>query len=167
MKPTYSWLSQEAIKKLVSKCTFDCDDSGIALQAVDNSHVAFVSMMLCSDGFDPYRCDRNMPLGINVGLNSDKISECDFKLLDIDSEHLGIPDPTYDAVVLMSSVRFQETVRYLQQISDSGTTLAVIECTKEGTKFSCEGEAGKGGITLKAGDSVDSCGHDLLHQVSR
>lgn len=36
------------------------------------------------------------------------------------------------------------------------TTLAVIECTKEGIKFSCEGEAGKGGITLKAGGSVNS-----------
>jgi proliferating cell nuclear antigen len=35
-------------------------------------------------------------------------------------------------------------------------TIVVIECTKEGIKFSCEGEVGKGGITLKAGGSVDS-----------
>lgn len=40
--------------------------------------------------------------------------------MDIDSEHLGIPDTTYDAVVHMSSARFQETVRDLSQISDSG-----------------------------------------------
>ncbi|KAI8334982.1 proliferating cell nuclear antigen [Chlamydoabsidia padenii] len=174
----------EAIKELVSECNFDCNDSGIALQAMDNSHVALVAMMLRSDGFDPYRCDRNLPLGVNLtSLNkilkcarptdittlkandngdvlslvfeskdSDKISEYDLKLMDIDSEHLGIPDTTYDAVVHMSSVRFQETVRDLQQISDSVN----IECTKEGIKFSCEGEVGKGGITLKAGGSVDS-----------
>jgi hypothetical protein len=53
-------------------------------------------------------------------LDSDKISEYDLKLMDIDSEHLGIPDTTYDAVVHMSSARFQETVRDLSQISDSG-----------------------------------------------
>lgn len=47
-------------------------------------------------------------------IDSDKISEYDFKLMDIDSEHLGIPDTTYDAV--MSSVRFRETVRDIQQI---------------------------------------------------
>ncbi|CAO3592489.1 unnamed protein product [Absidia cylindrospora] len=163
----------EAIKELVSECNFDCNDSGIALQAMDNSHVALVAMMLRSDGFDPYRCDRNLPLGINLtslnknpqandngdvlslvfeGKDSDKISEYDLKLMDIDSEHLGIPDTSYDAVVHMSSVRFQETVRDLQQISDS----VVIECTKEGIKFSCEGEVGKGGVTLKAGGSVDN-----------
>ncbi|CAO3638580.1 unnamed protein product [Cunninghamella echinulata] len=175
----------EAIKELVSECNFDCNDSGIALQAMDNSHVALVAMMLRADGFDPYRCDCNLPLGINLtSLNkilkcarntdvttlkandngdvlslvfeskdSDKISEYDLKLMDIDSEHLGIPETEYDVVVNMSSVRFQETVRDLQQISDSVT----IECTKDGIKFSCEGEVGKGGITLKSNSgNVDS-----------
>lgn len=55
----------EAIKELTSECNFDCNDSGVALQAMDNSHVALVAMLLCSDGFDPYRCARNLPLGIN------------------------------------------------------------------------------------------------------
>jgi hypothetical protein len=53
-------------------------------------------------------------------IDSGKISECDLKLVDIDSEHLGIPNSTYDAAVHMSSVGFQKTVRDLQQISDSG-----------------------------------------------
>src|SRR2546429_327343 len=33
---------------------------------MDNSHVALVSMMLKAEGFSPYRCDRNIPLGINL-----------------------------------------------------------------------------------------------------
>ena len=41
-------------------CNFDCNDSGIALQAMDNSHVALVSMMLKAESFSPYRCDRNI-----------------------------------------------------------------------------------------------------------
>lgn len=40
--------------------------------------------------------------------------------MDIDSEHLGIPDTSYDAVVTMSSARFREIVGDLQTISDSG-----------------------------------------------
>lgn len=33
---------------------------------MDNSHVALVSVMLKASGFENYRCDRSMPLGINV-----------------------------------------------------------------------------------------------------
>jgi proliferating cell nuclear antigen len=65
----------EAIKELVTECNFDCNDSGIALQAMDNSHVALVALLLRSDGFDPYRCDRNLPLGLNLN-NLNKILKC-------------------------------------------------------------------------------------------
>lgn len=36
------------------------------LQAMDNSHVALVSVNLDSEGFKRYRCDRPMPLGVNL-----------------------------------------------------------------------------------------------------
>lgn len=35
---------------------------------MDNSHVALVSLKLIADQFESYRCDRNMPLGVNVSL---------------------------------------------------------------------------------------------------
>lgn len=57
----------EAIKDLLNEATFDCSDSGIQLQAMDNSHVSLVSMNLRSDGFDKYRCDRNISMGMNLG----------------------------------------------------------------------------------------------------
>ena len=57
----------EAIKELLNEATFDCSDSGIQLQAMDNSHVSLVSMNLRSDGFDKYRCDRNISMGMNLG----------------------------------------------------------------------------------------------------
>ncbi|KAI8978073.1 proliferating cell nuclear antigen [Pilobolus umbonatus] len=174
----------DAVRELVTECNFECNDSGIALQAMDNSHVALVAMMLRSDGFDPYRCDRNLPLGINLGSlskilkcarnddiltikaddngdvlsltfeskESDKISEYDLKLMDIDSEHLGIPETTYEAVVTMSSVRFQEICRDLSTLSESVT----IEVTKDSVKFSSDGDIGKGAISLKAGGTIDS-----------
>lgn len=57
----------EAIKDLLNEASFDCSDSGIQLQAMDNSHVALVSLLLKSDGFDRYRCDRNLTMGMNLG----------------------------------------------------------------------------------------------------
>jgi proliferating cell nuclear antigen len=56
-------------------------------------------------------------------IESDKISEYVLNLMDIDSEHLGIPETTYDTVVHMSSVEFQRICRDLQQISDSSKIL--------------------------------------------
>jgi proliferating cell nuclear antigen len=35
---------------------------------MDNSHVALVTVQLEANEFDNYRCDRNMPLGVNVSL---------------------------------------------------------------------------------------------------
>ena len=56
----------EAVKDLLKEGSFDCSDSGIQLQAMDNSHVSLVSLNLRSDGFDKYRCDRNLMLGMSI-----------------------------------------------------------------------------------------------------
>lgn len=144
----------DAIKNLVQDCNFDCNDSGIALQAMDNSHVALVSMMLKSESFSPFRCDRNIALGINLtsltkvlrcaqnediltlkaedapdvvnftfeSAQSDRISEYDIKLMDIDQEHLGIPETDYAATISMPSTEFQRITRDLMALSESGMT---------------------------------------------
>ena len=56
----------EAIKDLLNEATWDCNSTGISLQAMDSSHVSLVSLSLRSDGFDTYRCDRNISMGINL-----------------------------------------------------------------------------------------------------
>ena len=144
----------DAIKDLVQDCNFDCNDSGIALQAMDNSHVALVSMMLKADAFSPFRCDRNIALGINLtsltkvlrcaqnediltlkaedapdvvnlvfeSAETDRLSEYDIKLMDIDQEHLGIPETEYAATISMPSAEFQRICRDLVALSESGTS---------------------------------------------
>lgn len=42
---------------------------------MDSSHVALVSMLLRNDGFEHYRCDRNLSLGINLASMA-KILKC-------------------------------------------------------------------------------------------
>jgi len=123
---------------------------------MDNSHVALVSMMLKAESFSPYRCDRNIALGINltsltkvlraaqgediltlkaedapdvVNLTfednkTDRMSEYDIKLMDIDQEHLGIPDTEYAATISLPSSEFQRICRDLSALSESGKLIA-------------------------------------------
>ncbi len=142
----------DAIKDLVQDCNFDCNDAGIALQAMDNSHVALVSMMLKAEMFSLFRCDRNIALGINLtsltkvlraaqnediltlkaedapdvvnlvfeNTDTDRLAEYDIKLMDIDQEHLGIPDTEYAATIEMPAAEFQRICRDLIAMSESG-----------------------------------------------
>ena len=54
----------ESLKDLLNEATWDCTDTGIQLQAMDNSHVSLVSVILRADGFDTFRCDRSLSMGI-------------------------------------------------------------------------------------------------------
>jgi len=173
----------DAIKDLVQDCNFDCNDSGVALQAMDNSHVALVSMMLKAETFSPYRCDRNVALGVNLtsltkvlraaqnediltikaedapdvlnlvfeSSESDRLSEYDLKLMDIDQEHLGIPDTEYAATITMPSSEFKRICTDLMALSESVS----IEASKDGVKFSCAGDIGNGAVTLRSHNNVE------------
>ncbi|KAK9376146.1 proliferating cell nuclear antigen, N-terminal domain-containing protein [Lipomyces chichibuensis] len=173
----------EAVRELVQDCNFDCTENGLALQAMDTSHVSLVSLLLTADGFSEYRCDRNLALGINLvsltkilrcgnnediltleagdsadslvvrfeNTQQDRMSEYALKLMDIDQEHLGIPETEYAASITMPSTEFQRICRDMQSISESIT----IDCTKGGVRFTCEGDIGNGSVTLKPNSSAD------------
>lgn len=65
----------DAIKDLVPNANWDCSSNGISVQAMDSSHVSLVSLTLSNEGFDPFRCDRNITLGMDTGTLS-KILKC-------------------------------------------------------------------------------------------
>ncbi|KAJ6543971.1 proliferating cell nuclear antigen, N-terminal domain-containing protein [Mycena capillaripes] len=172
----------DAIKELVTDANFECNEEGLNLQAMDNSHVALVAVYLEAAGFKRYRCDRPMPLGVNLSSltkvlkcakdddectlkaadeadvlnlvyeakNSDRIAEYDMKLMDIDSDTLGIPDTDYDAEVIMPSSEFARIVRDLSALGES----VRIEVSKEGVRFASEGESANGSILLKKDGEV-------------
>lgn len=58
--------------------------------------------------------------------DQERLSEFDLKLMDIDSEHLGIPEAEYDATVKLPASEFQRIVKDLSSIGDTG------EAGKEG-----------------------------------
>ncbi|KAJ0764428.1 putative proliferating cell nuclear antigen, PCNA [Helianthus annuus] len=173
----------ESIKDLVNDANFDCSATGFSLQAMDSSHVALVSLLLRSEGFEHYRCDRNLSMGMNLGNmakmlrcagnddivtikaddggdcvtfmfespNQDKIADFEMKLMDIDSEHLGIPEAEYEAIVRMPSSEFARICKDLSSIGDT----VVISVTKEGVKFSTKGDIGTANIVCRQNTSVD------------
>lgn len=67
------------------------------------------------------------------------------KLMDIDSEQLGIPETDYDAKIRMPSSEFSKIMRDLKDLGES----VRIEATSEGVKFTAEGEIGSGSVTIK------------------
>jgi len=173
-----------AISDLVQDGNFMCDANHISFQGMDSSHVSLVALSLKKDGFNDYRCDRDLTLGINFASLSkvlkcmgskdkmmiradddadaatfifespseDKISTFELKLMDIDSEQLGIPETQYKCVIQLSSSEFQRICRDLSAIGDT----VVISATKEGVKFSVSGDIGSGDMTLKHNDSTNA-----------
>jgi proliferating cell nuclear antigen len=56
----------DSLRDLVNEANFEFTPSGITLQSMDSAHVILVSLLLRADGFDNYRCDRTIPVGINM-----------------------------------------------------------------------------------------------------
>ena len=70
-------------------------------------------------------------------------------LITIDSEHLGIPDTQYSAMVTMSSNEFTRICRELYSLNETVN----IETTKNSIKFAVTGENVGGAIKIEANDS--------------
>ncbi|KFD45048.1 hypothetical protein M514_24530 [Trichuris suis] len=170
----------EAIKDLLTDAQWDCRDSGLSLQAMDSSHVALVALKLNADGFEVFRCDRSMSLGLNIANmtkimkaanvddtfmiraqdnsdtvvfvfeapSGDRFSQYSLKLMDLDTEHLGIPDTQYNCIVTLPSAEFSRICRDLLSVGESIT----ITCNKSGITFSSKGDLGTGNIRLLQSD---------------
>uniref|UniRef100_A0A3Q3KFW0 DNA sliding clamp PCNA n=1 Tax=Monopterus albus TaxID=43700 RepID=A0A3Q3KFW0_MONAL len=171
----------EALKDLITEACWDVSSSGISLQSMDSSHVSLVQLTLRHDGFDSYRCDRNLAMGVNLSMSKilkcagnediitlraedsadtlalvfetiqEKVSDYEMKLMDLDVEQLGIPEQEYSCVVKMPSGEFARICRDLSQIGDA----VMISCAKDGVKFSASGELGTGNVKLSQTSNVD------------
>ncbi|OUU49664.1 MAG: proliferating cell nuclear antigen (pcna) [Candidatus Puniceispirillum sp. TMED52] len=161
----------------ITETNFDCTDGGVAVQAMDANHVALASLVLHRGGFQHYRCDRPLTLGVNIAsigkilkccnpedvltlkadddgnslmmmfeaLKGDKISDFELKLMQIDSEQLGIPDTEFSCYAKLSSQEFGRICKDLMVMGDT----VVISIGKEGLKFSVQGDMGTGNIHLR------------------
>jgi len=166
-----------ALSDLVEQGNFMVDSNMISFQGMDSSHVSLVALQLTESGFEGYRCDHDQCLGIQFSAlnkilkcmtakdslsiqarddgdvvsfifespDSKRYSNFELKLNDIDQEQLGIPQTEYATTIKMPSAEFQRICRDLSAIGDTVT----ISATKDGVKFSVNGDIGSGDMTLK------------------
>ncbi len=150
---------------------------------MDSSHVTLITLVLRKEGFAHFRCDKALTMGLKMGSlakilkcadgndtitlkaedegdvinlvfeneNADRISDFELKLIELEAEHLEIPEEECQATLSMSSGEFQRLCRDLSVLGDS----CAISVTKEGVRFSVEGDVGKGSVMLRPSESVD------------
>jgi proliferating cell nuclear antigen len=147
---------------------------------MDDSHVSLVSMHLHAKGFDLFKCDQNITLGVNLtsiqkilkcGESNDELtmksnddtSELKFQLsssgrffefamalMDIDMEHLAIPESEPETMVTLPSSEFQRICKDLTQFGDT----VKIGVTNKAVTFSVTGKTGSGACTLSSLDTT-------------
>ncbi|KAL0573948.1 proliferating cell nuclear antigen [Marasmius crinis-equi] len=167
----------DAIKELVNDANFECNEEGIHLQAMDNSHVALVAVKLQHQGFKKYRCDRPMPLGVNIAsltkvLKCAKDDDlCTLKAADeadvlnlvyeaknsdrIAEYDLKLMDIDADSLAIPDTdydayIKFpaNEFSRIVRDLASLGESVR-IDVSKEGVRFASDGEAANGSVLLK------------------
>ncbi|OHT09382.1 proliferating cell nuclear antigen [Tritrichomonas foetus] len=170
----------DALRELVEEANIDCNETGLSLQAMDASHVALVSMHLNHKYFDQFKCSQTTTLGVNLGAiqkilkcgdsqdvltlrtneentelkfqfeNGGRYFEFSMNLMDIESEHLAIPDSEPEASVTLPSSEFQKICRDLTQFGDT----VKISVKPKTVTFSLSGNTGNGAVTLSSFDSA-------------
>merc|ERR1712244_72169 len=79
----------------------------------------------------------------------DRIADFDLKLMQIESEHMEIPEQQYKVIAKLPSAEFQKICRDLKEF---GETMQV-KASKEGITFSVQGDVGAGNVMLKPRES--------------
>merc|ERR1719414_2042674 len=75
----------------------------------------------------------------------DRVADFDLKLMQIESEHMEIPEQHYKVLARLPSGEFQKICRDLKEF---GETMQ-MKASKEGITFSVQGDVGAGNVMLK------------------
>merc|ERR1712235_101807 len=103
---------------------------------MDSSHVSLVQVTLRTEGFETFRCDKNLALGVNMDTMG-KLMKCaaNDDAITLRSEDNG------DLLGLVFESKIGESVQ--------------ITVTKGGVTFSAKGDIGNAKINLTQGGNVD------------
>merc|ERR1711865_1291264 len=81
--------------------------------------------------------------------SEDRITDFSLKLMQIESEHMEIPEQQYKVVAKLPSGEF---LRICRDLKEFGETM-VVNASKEGIRFSVQGDIGTGNVLLKPRES--------------
>jgi proliferating cell nuclear antigen len=83
--------------------------------------------------------------------NEERVSHFSLKLMEIDTEHLGIPETDYQTCVTMPSSEFMRVCRDLASFGDTLT----IHVTKDEISFAVAGDMGNGTMSIRNSTATD------------
>jgi len=166
----------EALKELLNEATWDCSETGIQLQAMDNSHVSLVFVDLKAEGFDKYKCTRQISMGMSLTSMS-KILRCaanddsitikaedepdkvtfmfenpkqekvsDYEMKLMNLDNEQLGIPETDYQAVIK-LPSAEFQRIVRDLGQFGDSV-IISCTEKAVKFSSAGDIGTGNIKL-------------------
>lgn len=173
----------DAVKDLVTEASWDCTPNGMALQAMDTSHVSLVAALLKSEAFDKYRCDKNLMLGMNLpnffrfvkcAGNDDIITiratdECD-KITLLFEDKNAVETSEYELKLINLDNEYlgipdqeyhvdiempsAKFQRICRDLNQIGDNVT-ISCVKDSVRFSIAGDLGSGSVNLSQSQDVD------------
>ncbi|GEQ71679.1 hypothetical protein JCM33374_g5365 [Metschnikowia sp. JCM 33374] len=173
----------DSIKDCVKLCNFNCTEHGITVQAVDDSRVLLVSLLVGSTAFSEYRCDRDITLGIDLESFS-KIIKCgnnddyltllaedspdnvvtifeDKKRERVSEYSLNLMDIDSEFLRIddmqydsVINMPSSEFAKIVRDLKNLSESLN-ITVTKDSVNFNAEGESGKGSVVLKPFTDMD------------
>jgi proliferating cell nuclear antigen len=174
----------DSIKDLVTDVNIDATPSGLSVQAMDSSHVALVSLTLGQNGFESYRADRPMTLGVSISNLSKvlKLAGNEDRIIlraDEDATSLNIifdnkrqekkTEFTLNLITLDSEHLGIPETNYTSEITMNSldftklcrelhqlSETVTIEASTTHVKFSIDGEVGSGTIEIKTQEGKDS-----------
>ncbi|XP_039229307.1 proliferating cell nuclear antigen 2 isoform X2 [Drosophila yakuba] len=94
------------------------------------------------------------PDKITLSFESDgkeRTADYELRLLNLDEDHLGIPETDYSCVIQLPSTEFARICRDMSMFDESLT----IACSKQAIKFSANGDLGSANIQLSEGTKMD------------
>lgn len=117
---------------------------------INTANMSKILKMLGKDDSITFKAEDESPDNLTMLFEGGKSTIADFelKLMDIETEQLGIPDTPYQCTIEMGADEFQRIVRDLQVLGDTCT----ISCGKEGVRFSVSGSIGNGNILVRSND---------------
>merc|ERR1719324_2030933 len=136
------------MKDLCKDVNFDCSERGIQVQSMDSSHVALVSLLLRESAFQEFKCDRGVSLGMNVDSLQKVLRMCGAS----DSLKLRA-DTGADHVSFQCESSAEDRIadfdlKVCRDLKEFGETMQ-INASKEGIRFSVQGDLGSGNVVLK------------------
>ncbi|EGV61038.1 proliferating cell nuclear antigen [Yamadazyma tenuis] len=173
----------DSIKDSVKMCNINCTEHGLTVQAVDDSRVLLVSLLVGQSAFTEYRCDRDITLGIELD-SFGKILRCgnneDYLTLlaeDKPDSVMAIFEDKKKERVSEYSLKLMDIDSEFLNIDDMDYDAVItmpstefgktvkdlknlseslnIVVTKDSVKLSSEGESGSGSVVLKPYSDID------------